>query len=263
MPTSSPRKFAVATPPRKAARAIADVVIEHIISGGYAPGDFLPSTDAMCEHFRASKPTVREALHLVEGEGFIRLRRGPGGGAEVIAPDASELIHGISRALRAEQVLAEDSYALLFQLLPMAARYATTRATAAQVAALAEHVELIPETGEDENNIADAVLRFHQALADICGNPPLSAFVTILLELTSARDPIWVATDPERSHLVAELSGICQAIASGQVDAALALTSRHLASTAVFNPARKRPAVGPKASRGRNMSSAPTLLANS
>jgi GntR family transcriptional repressor for pyruvate dehydrogenase complex len=262
MPTSSPRKFAVATPPRKAARAIADVVIEHIISGGYAPGDFLPSTDAMCEHFSASKPTVREALHLVEGEGFVRMRRGPGGGAEVIAPDASELIHGISRALRAEQVLAEDAYALLFQLLPMAARYATTRATAAQVAGMAEYVELIRETGEDEN-IADAVLRFHQALADICGNPPLSAFATILIELTSARDPIWIATDAERSQLVAELSGIYEAIASGQVDSALALTSRHLASTVVFNPARKKVAASPKPGRGRRMPAAPTLLAKS
>jgi len=51
---------------------------EQILSGGYRPGDLLPTQDALCRQFSISRITVRRALADLANEGLVRMRQGVG-----------------------------------------------------------------------------------------------------------------------------------------------------------------------------------------
>jgi GntR family transcriptional regulator, transcriptional repressor for pyruvate dehydrogenase complex len=73
----------------KTAELIADAVREEIYFGRLRPSDRLPNQAAMSAAFGASRPTVREALRILEAEELITGRRGVTGGAVVRIPSSS------------------------------------------------------------------------------------------------------------------------------------------------------------------------------
>jgi GntR family transcriptional regulator len=63
-------------------RAIADELINGIVSKRYAVGSALPAETDLCVQLQASRHTVREALRILEDSGLISRRQGSG--SEVI-----------------------------------------------------------------------------------------------------------------------------------------------------------------------------------
>ncbi len=69
-------------------------------SGGYAPGDRLPSEVELAQRWGISRPTLREALRLLEEEGKIVRRHGVGtfvAGPEPVLDTGLELLESIER----------------------------------------------------------------------------------------------------------------------------------------------------------------------
>ena len=58
---------------------------------GLGSGDRLPLEAAMVEQYGVSRASLREALRLLEVQGLIRLKPGPGGGPVVGAVEAANL----------------------------------------------------------------------------------------------------------------------------------------------------------------------------
>jgi GntR family transcriptional regulator, transcriptional repressor for pyruvate dehydrogenase complex len=69
--------------PAKASLVIADELRRRIMRGELLPGDALPPESELVHQLGYSKPTVREALRILENEGLIRVKRGLHGGPEV------------------------------------------------------------------------------------------------------------------------------------------------------------------------------------
>ncbi len=63
-------------------RAIADELINGIVSKKFAVGTALPAETELCERLQASRHTIREALRILEESGLISRRQGSG--SEVI-----------------------------------------------------------------------------------------------------------------------------------------------------------------------------------
>jgi len=63
----------------KASVAIYEQIKEKIISGELKPGDYLPSERQMTEMLQRSRPTIREALRMLEQSGFIKTTIGTAG----------------------------------------------------------------------------------------------------------------------------------------------------------------------------------------
>ncbi|TAL76428.1 MAG: GntR family transcriptional regulator [Burkholderiaceae bacterium] len=59
-------------------RVIEAVLREQIVSGEYEAGDKLPTEAELCTMFGASRPTVRQALGALEGDGLISREHGRG-----------------------------------------------------------------------------------------------------------------------------------------------------------------------------------------
>src|SRR3989442_8138044 len=48
--------------------------------GTYMPGDRLPPERSLAEQLGVSRTTVREAIRVLEGQGYVEIRRGAAGG---------------------------------------------------------------------------------------------------------------------------------------------------------------------------------------
>ena len=64
---------------RRASEAIYEQLRELITSGALRPGDRLPSERAMMEQLHRSRPTIREALRMLEQGGYVASTHGASG----------------------------------------------------------------------------------------------------------------------------------------------------------------------------------------
>lgn len=68
----------MALEPRRLYRQVADQIRGHIESGLLAAGERLPAERDLAERFSVSRPTLREALIVLEVEGYIEIKVGSG-----------------------------------------------------------------------------------------------------------------------------------------------------------------------------------------
>ena len=53
------------------------------MANGWGPGERLPSETEMIARFGMAKGTIREAIRILEAQGLVKSRTGPGGGVFV------------------------------------------------------------------------------------------------------------------------------------------------------------------------------------
>src|SRR6185312_1048128 len=67
----------------KTSEVVAFAVARDIVEHGLRCGDRLPLEAEMVDHYGVSRESLREALRLLEAQGIVTIRRGPGGGPVV------------------------------------------------------------------------------------------------------------------------------------------------------------------------------------
>lgn len=153
---------------QRASEAIYEQIKELIISGQFKPGDRLPSERALIDMLQRSRPTIREALRMLEREGFIRTVPGTNG---AIVQELST--DGVTQSL---EVMLQTSRVTLDELSEYrahndvaVARWAAQRADKSDIAALHETLDncrLLMEVGDYPAFVAqDAVFHGQLALA--------------------------------------------------------------------------------------------------
>ncbi len=173
--------------PVRVAEAIKDWVVEK----GLMPGDRLPGEAELIAHFGMSKGTIREAMRLLQAQGLVVTKTGPGGGSFV-----GEVSTDRARALLANyfyfrNVSIDDIYQLRVALEPEVAASLAGRLDAGQIAQLeaimADYAQPAANA-EEERAQHVASLRFHACLAEFSENAMLSFFIgfmaRILTDLT-------------------------------------------------------------------------------
>lgn len=75
----------------KTAELIARAIVSDLLARELSTGDMLPGEAVMLEYYQTSRESLREALRLLETQGLISLRRGPGGGPIVGSVDPANL----------------------------------------------------------------------------------------------------------------------------------------------------------------------------
>jgi DNA-binding GntR family transcriptional regulator len=59
-------------------RKLYEVLRKHILDGVYREGDMLPSENELCRLFGMTRPTVRQSLSTLAGDGYIKKHQGKG-----------------------------------------------------------------------------------------------------------------------------------------------------------------------------------------
>ncbi|MFB9151407.1 FadR/GntR family transcriptional regulator [Roseovarius ramblicola] len=182
--TRSNRPKADARPSRPV--QVAEAIKDWVVDEGLQPGDRLPGETDLIARFGMSKGTVREAMRILEAQGIIKTRTGPGGGS---------FVHEVSRQ-RAKALLGNYFY---FKNLTIGDIYQLRLALEPELSA-----SLAGKLGEDvlqelEANIAEysepattleeereqhvASLRFHAILAEQSENPLLGFAIDFMVNL--------------------------------------------------------------------------------
>lgn len=90
---------------------IAAELRRRIARGDFRPGDALPSENELTAELGYSKPTVREALRILENEGLIKVNRGLRGGPEVRRLSIDKVAQPIGVFLQISDVPVVDVWA--------------------------------------------------------------------------------------------------------------------------------------------------------
>jgi len=91
---------------QRASEAIYDQIKDMILSGQLKPGDRLPSERNMMDMLQRSRPTIREALRMLERAGFIRTIAGSNG-AIIQEPNTKGVEQSLEAMLQSSQITLE------------------------------------------------------------------------------------------------------------------------------------------------------------
>lgn len=111
-------------------------VVDVIANQHLEPGHRIGSISELADGFNASRAVVREGLRLLERDGVVRVKPGPGGGVFVTSPSVEGLTHSLDVYSSLHQIPADDVAEARLEIEVVMAGLATTRAQDREVAHL-------------------------------------------------------------------------------------------------------------------------------
>lgn len=151
-----------------------------IRSGEYPVGSKLPSERTLMEMFEVGRPSVKEALLMLERKGFVKLQRGVAPIVVEPTPEgAMDAIGDMVAAMLADGGRRGEFYDLRVMLETSAAMDAARAGRAAPLEAALGACRAARGRAEP---FRDADVAFHRALMESAGNGVASAFHQALIE---------------------------------------------------------------------------------
>lgn len=249
MPRNTNERPRGLTQPR-VAEIVADILRSRIVNGELADGDLLPKQDDLLAEFRVSRPSIREAMRILETEGLVSVRRGNVGGAEVHAPEARSAAYMLGLVMQSEKVTLTDLASALRILEPACVGLAAARAD--RDTAIVPELRRLNEEAEAHLDDGPAFTRlareWHAAVVDGCGNQTMLLLVGTLETVWSHHESLWadhIAAEgqyPEvknRRLVLRAHVKITEAIAAGNEEAAHKAARRHLDESQTYLLARE------------------------
>lgn len=167
---------------------VADQIKDWVVEQGLRMGDRLPGETELIERFAMSKGTIREAMRILEAQGLVKTRTGPGGGS---------FVHEVSRE-RARALLGNYFYfrdltlkdiyqmrRLLEPELVASLAGALSDAQLGELEAVIASYDAPSATVEEEREQHVASLRFHQLLAGYARNELLGFVIGFMAQILS------------------------------------------------------------------------------
>lgn len=203
---------------------VLDALRRRIVDGDYPPGERL-TEDRLAADFGVSRNPVREALRIVQAEGFVELV--PRRGAFVALPDVNAV---------------EDMFAVRERLETLAARLAAERASVADVVRLRALLDSAQEatTRGDLAQVAELNSELHLEIIAITGNRWLASMAGALY--MQVRWVFRIGAAERAPHSWQEHIRLVDAIASGDAEAAEAAAADHVHAASAAALTRAEPA---------------------
>ncbi len=214
---------------------------DDILTGRLKEGDVLPSQESLFAEFGVSPPAVREAIHILESDGLISVRRGNVGGAVVHLPSAERTAQMISMVLQTRAATPGDVSEALLHLEPICAGMCAARADRETevVPHLQAAIDAQTEQFDTPSRYVPNARRFHEAIVSRCGNEPMILLIGSLEVIWSAHESsVWSDErhpgDPMEPRTMRaamrDHHRLLDAIAGGNAVRAVRLAQDHLAA---------------------------------
>ncbi len=178
---------ATRTAPRKrpkAAETVADELRRQIVTGRLKPGDKLHPENVLQIEFAISRPTMREALRLLESEGLITISRGKHGGARVIAVDLGTAASQVGVYLQIMGTTLQDVWLARTIIEPPAAGLLAASRSPAAFAELEANISAAREASQtDLIHYADLTAEFSMLITRHCGNKTIHLLASLIYDI--------------------------------------------------------------------------------
>jgi GntR family transcriptional repressor for pyruvate dehydrogenase complex len=167
--------------PPKAALLVAQRIVRDVVRGQMRPGDLLPPERVMLETYETGRGTLREALRLLEFQGVIALKPGPGGGPILLTPAASHLASTLQLLMQLNQATYRSIVEVRTAMEPMTSQLAAERISDEALEELRLTIDQMRDDLDDRDSFLDANQRFHDVIAWSSGNVLFAYIVDSLL----------------------------------------------------------------------------------
>ncbi len=165
---------------------VADQIKAWVVERDLHQGDKLPNEAEMIALFKVSKGTVREALRILEAQGLIITRTGPGGGSFVGEVSQDRALSLLGNYFYFQALSLADIYQMRRALEPELAAGLAGQLTTEQLDELGQMVsahDTPAQSAEEEKEEHIASLAFHARLADYAGNPLLGFTIAFMVRM--------------------------------------------------------------------------------
>jgi len=167
-------------PKGRAANAVAMELRNAIIRGELAAGDSLPIEAQLTARFEVSRPTLREAIRILESENLLRVSRGSRGGA-LVMPSTSDLAaRVVGQTLQASKTTLKDIFEARVTIEPPAARMAAERRPKEAALLLRKQVSKEYASIGKPEETARTTSAFYRMILELSGNNTLGLLASIL-----------------------------------------------------------------------------------
>ncbi|MFF5991272.1 FadR/GntR family transcriptional regulator [Prauserella flavalba] len=212
----------------KSSELAAAAIVRDIVDDRLQVGDRLPSEAEMLAHYNVSRETLREALRLLEVQGLIVIRRGPGGGPMVEPLNAAYLARTATLYFK----LSGATYGELFdtwEILepPLSAKVARLPDRARKAEAFAPFLDYDREQHQRDEVFED-LNNFHAVIALLSGNRVLTLLTQAVTHIVT--DHVLESIDPvaESDHMLHAHTAVAEAIIAGRPRKASTLMEEHI-----------------------------------
>lgn len=218
---------------QRACEVIYEQIKEKILSGELKPGDKLPSERAMMDMLHRSRPSVREALRMLERGGFIRIVPGSRG-AMILEPNTNGIEQSLSNLMRSKKITTKEmaDYRRINDVV--VSEWAAKRRTEEDIAAIDALLEKAEQAMDDYRKFAALDPQFHYLVAQAAKNEVACIMTQVLSasmqeSLNVRMEQLSEAERKNRCETILRLhKAIAQAIAEGDAAKAKEMTARHV-----------------------------------
>ncbi|KWX22953.1 MULTISPECIES: FadR/GntR family transcriptional regulator [Mycolicibacterium] len=230
-PDAVASRAAVRSP--KTAELVAGTLRRMVVEGQLKDGDFLPNEAELMSHFGVSRPTLREAVRVLESERLVEVRRGSRTGARVRVPGPEIVARPAGLLLELSGADIADLMVARAAIEPMAARLLAENGTEEAFAELDRMLEEHIPADWQSDRLAETTGDFHRRVVELSGNATLGIIAGMLYEITvrhtaflfKERRPVSKA---DYEKLMRSYRKLIQIVRSGDGDAAEAHWRKHL-----------------------------------
>jgi DNA-binding FadR family transcriptional regulator len=184
-PKSAARGGMTAVRVPKTGEIVADQIRRRIVRGELPEGSFLPSENELTETFNISRPTLREAVRVLEAERLVSVGRGSRTGAKVLRPRFESVARYAGFALQVEETTMGDIYSARLAIEPFVARTLAEKMAAEAADRLDAKIEELKAQVESASHIdfIVGVAEFHSLLVELSGSKTLLMITQMLQEI--------------------------------------------------------------------------------
>ncbi len=167
---------------------VAEAIKDWIVQAHFGAGDRLPSEPELIERFGMSKGTIREAMRILEAQGLVKSRTGPGGGTFVHEVSKERARALLGNYFYFKDLTIRDIYQLRRVLEPeLAAALAGNlpETVLGRLEAIIGEYDAPAQDVEEEREQHVASLRFHALLAEQADNALLGFLIDFMVNMLS------------------------------------------------------------------------------
>jgi DNA-binding FadR family transcriptional regulator len=211
------------------AQQVAQDLLARIDDSDVKPGQSFATEAELLQQFDVSRPTLREGIRILEAQGVLEQRPGPGGGLVVRRPSLDMLAHSLSIYLRFNDVPFVAVLQAREVVEPALATEAAERGTDEDFREMAESIERMKKQGDADQASFIAENRvFHGIVARASGNKVLETFWGTMSLLAHGEHHGMRYTFGNRQHVIAAHQRILDACRRRNARAAAQAMAEHV-----------------------------------
>jgi DNA-binding FadR family transcriptional regulator len=224
----------------KTAERVARGILESVAEQSLGAGDSLPREIVMLKETGVGRATLREALRILEVNGLIMIKPGPGGGPIVTASSSGDFGRMATMHFQRAGLTFQNLLDARLILEPMMARMAAERVDREDISALEEVRQLGRDLDPDDDRAYATVTRqFHRVMSQLSGNPLLDFLTSMLADVYFDRFGLNLyESSDDRRVILGIHDAIADAVIAGDGDTAERLTREHMRAFADSAEAR-------------------------